>query len=238
MEPDSLNGILASAGLMDPAATSFVVCTPVRELTSDDLLDLTRARLDPDRAAIHQSYAAEGNDLQKMKAKHHLLARYLAIGIPEGRAGALAGYSPSTVSTLKSSPAFLELVEHYRGAEEAAFKAVKEELSEVASAASREIMERLHDDERRKGIPTTTLVQVAKLGYDRSGHGPTSHTDVSGNIVHHDAETLRKRRQEAMATEREYVIPARKAITGPAQTAVLDTKGETAEFTEVDDGRG
>lgn len=141
------------------------------------------------------SPAPPAPELKRLGERHHALARALASGLSEGEAGALVGYDPSRVSILKASPAFQELLALYRGAKDAQFAEFHGLLAGLATDAALELRSRL--EESPEELSAGQLMEMLRIGADRTGYGPSSKQDVTVNV--NLAERLEAARQRALA---------------------------------------
>ena len=105
---------------------------PSDELSLDDLgLDLVPGRVGPGRQpkpltaefvrdltesdlTIPATVPTTSPPLNKIRDRHHALARVLATGTSEGEASIVTGYSLSRISILKADPQFQQLLDFYR----------------------------------------------------------------------------------------------------------------------------
>ncbi len=129
--------------------------------------------------------------IERIRPRHHALAKSLARGMRPGIAAATHGFSVSRVSILASDPTFKELVEHYRREEQHDYANVQERLTGITVAAMDELAERIEEDP--KSVPTAQLTRLVMVGADRTGHGPKAQTDV--NITLGLAERMRQARE-------------------------------------------
>lgn len=119
--------------------------------------------------------------VKKLRERHHALARCLAEGMTDLNASILTGYDPGYISILRSDPTFKNLVLEYRRQTEATWVDVQERLKTVSLTAAAELQDRL--EEAPEKIPTSQLVEITKMGMDRTGHGPSSqNTQVNVNL--------------------------------------------------------
>lgn len=125
--------------------------------------------------------SVEMQDLKRITDRHHALARALAAGLSESEAAAVTGYTASRISVLKASPAFQDLLALYRKDVEAQFTDFHSRLAGVAADALQLIQDKLESEEA-DDIPLPQLLEVAKMGADRTGFGPTHKQDVTVNI--------------------------------------------------------
>lgn len=187
-------------------AQSLVTARVDRQLEPAEVLALETGELARE--------VAEGDDLQRLRARHHMVARLLAQGIGESLVATMTGYTPGTISTLKSNPAMQELIAHYRAPVDQAAVLMGEKLRTLAGTASDELQKRL--EETPEGIEDGTLVSIIKLGADRTGNGPTSTVNVKAQHIVATPDELRRLREEAAANERSLVKPAQRLLSGPA----------------------
>lgn len=206
----------------ESSAPPAVTCTIDRALLPEDI----HAYLDSSGKLTSTQKAAE-KDVKSLRAKHHSVARLLAQSVPEGIVAEITGYTPQYVSVLKNNPSMIELIEHYRGPNNEAAKMVGEKLRNVGTMALERLEERIEQDE----LDDFALLQAAKLGLDRSGHGPQSQvTNVTEHRVVMPEELLRLSR-EARKRDQEWIVPVskvREVLPAPAPIRG-DELGEDAE---------
>lgn len=111
-------------------------------------------------------------EAMRMTQRHHRLARLLAAGAKNDEAAFQAGYQPGTVSRLKADKTFQRLIAHYERELAPTFQIVGERLADLADGSLAVLADRLED--APDDFTTRELIEMAKLGADRSGHGPTS----------------------------------------------------------------
>lgn len=118
---------------------------------------------------------------RKLTERHHALARCVALGLKDHEAAARVGYDPQMLVILKRSPAFLDLVEVYRGEVDRVFVDHAEQLAGLATDAILAIRERLEEDPDAFG--TKMLLEIAAVTGDRAGYGPIKRTEnVNVNV--------------------------------------------------------
>jgi len=140
----------------------------VRELESADL------------AALAAPRNTEPAELKRLSERHHALARSLASGMSEAEAAALTGYDLSRVSNLKRSPAFQELLALYRDRRDAEFAEMHAMLAGLSKDAALELRTRLEDSPGEITLPQ--LLDILKMGADRTGFGPTSKQETTVRV--------------------------------------------------------
>lgn len=174
---------IAAADLIGRRAKAVNV-EVLRELTSSDIALLATER------GIKPSHIA------RLSERHHALARCLASGLSVADACAITGYTPSRVSILKGDPSFEELIAFYTSAKAPAVLDLSARMTAVATDAVGIIQERLEDEPA--AVDMGTLLDIAKFGTDRTGHGPQSrsqHLHVHMNL----ADRLKTARQRVGA---------------------------------------
>jgi hypothetical protein len=152
-------------------------------------------------------------DLKKVREKHHSVARLIASGgMSQRMVATITGYTEGYLSVLLNNPAMIELVEMYRIQSGAANAIITEKLKTVGGKA----LEKLEGKIDAGDLNANELIQAAKLGMDRAGHGPTSssrHVEEKHLVDHAE---LTRLHNEARRGSAEYTVPVeqvRKALT-------------------------
>ena len=142
---------------------------------------------------------------RRMTMRHHALARYIAAGSSDYEAAAATGYDRTYISILKGDPTFKELVSFYRVKKDEEFVDVHKRLATVSVDAIDILHDRLETepDEFSPG----QLMEIAKLGLDRTGFGPSQNTNV--NVTVDASSRLRA------ARERVTLLDAERLLEGP-----------------------
>ncbi len=160
-----------------------IAAVVVRELEKNDLLLLDGEK------------GSKPSALKRLTERHHALARNIASGMAPGEAAIIQGYSLSRVSILQNDPAFKELLKFYREDAERPFRDLHNRLAGMSMDAAEELAARLEEDIQAedKKISIGQLMEITKLGADRTGFGPQSsqlnvNVDLSGRL-----EAARKR---------------------------------------------
>ncbi len=162
-------------------AAQPVSASIVREL---DRADLT---------LLQDEKGSKAPALKRLSDRHHSLARNLAGGMSPGEAAIMCGYVGSRVSILLDDPAFQELLVFYREDVNAQYRDLHTRLSGLALDAAEELQGRLEDTPEE--ISVGQLLEITKMGADRTGFGPQSssfntnvNVDLAGRL-----EAARKR---------------------------------------------
>lgn len=157
--------------------------TVVRELDEADLVMLGEEK------------GSKAPALKRLSERHHALARCLSQGMAPGDAAITCGYVASRVSVLQADPAFQELLAFYRQDVNMKYLDMHGVLAGLSLDAAMELRERLETDAQadEKKISVGQLVELTKLGADRTGYGPQSsqvnvNVDLAGRL-----EAARKR---------------------------------------------
>lgn len=151
---------------------------------------------DADIALLGEEKGSVAPPLKRLSERHHALARCLASGsMSDSDAAITCGYAPSRVSILKADPAFQELLAFYRQDVNGKYLDMHGVLAGLSLDAAMELRERLEADIEgdEKKITVTQLMELTKLGADRTGFGPQSsqlnvNVDLAGRL-----EAARKR---------------------------------------------
>ncbi len=146
--------------------------------------------------------------IKRISDRHHNLARHIASGVKPGEAALICRYDASRVSILLSDPAFQELLAFYRSEAQAEFVDFHSQLAGVGRTALDEIACRLED--APEDISLGQLMEITKLGADRTGHGPqTSTTNLNVNVdLASKLEAARRRVADRTLPAAEAVIDA------------------------------
>lgn len=135
-------------------------------------LDFARVLTEADVARAGEPRGSKPPTLKALKDTHHSIAKMLASGKRPAEVSAIMGYSLSRISILQGDPAFKELLEFYRDNAQAAYRDLHEQLASISSTALNVMVERLEDTP--EAVSDDTLLDLVKLGADRTGHGPQS----------------------------------------------------------------
>ena len=138
-----------------------------------------RPLVQADLALLAEEKGSKPSAIKRLSDRHHALARNLAAGMGESEAAIIVGLTLSRVSILKNDPAFTELLEFYRADVTRVYRDMHEKLHGVATTALNILEERLEDEPDSVSIPQ--LLEITKMGADRSGHGPQT-TSLNINV--------------------------------------------------------
>lgn len=152
-------------------AAKPVSATFVRELDSADI------------ALLGEEKGSKAPPLKRLSERHHALARCLAQGMAPGDAAITCGYVASRVSILQADPAFQELLAFYRQDVNSKYLDMHSVLAGLSLDAAMELRERLETDveAEEKKVSVGQLIELTKLGADRTGFGPQS-SQVNVNV--------------------------------------------------------
>lgn len=169
-------------------AAKPVEATVVRALEPNDLI------------LLGEEKGSQAPALKRLSERHHALARTLAAGTGESEAAIICGYSLSRVSILKDDPAFKELLAFYRDDVNRQYADFHEELAGLSKDATAELRVRLEEDmeAEEKKISLGQLIELTKLGADRTGFGPQSNT-TNLNVNVDLADRLQRARERVAA---------------------------------------
>jgi hypothetical protein len=146
---------------------------------------------DADMVLLSTERGTKPSNIKRLTERHHNLARNLASGMTVSDAAVLCGYTTSRVSILQGDPAFKELLDFYREDAARPYRDLHIRLSGIAADAADLLAEKLEADselevEERK-VSVGQLVELTKMGADRTGFGPQSSTlnvnvDMAGRL--------------------------------------------------------
>lgn len=141
---------------------------------------ITRELGEEDLAWIQEERATPPNPVKALRERHHHLARLLAEGATEAQASAITEYTLSRISVLKADHSFQQLIEYYRGQVVEKYLGVHEKMSAASSTALSIILDRMEEDPEK--VSLNQAIEIAKMGADRTGHGPSSTQQVNVNV--------------------------------------------------------
>lgn len=159
-----------------------------RELVEDDLPALALPRS-----------SAKPSVVKRLSERHHALARCLASGASQRDAAIICGYDLSRISILLNDPSFTELLAFYRADVDRAFSDMHDQLATVGKGALGLLIDKIEDEPESLTVPQ--LMELAKLGADRTGYGPQTRSEnlnVNVNVANR-LEEARKRLAERRA---------------------------------------
>lgn len=167
--------------------------------------------------------------LKTLRDSHHNIARMMAEGLRNEAISAVSGYAASRISILKKDPAFEELVEFYRDSKEKHFTDVNMRLSQMALDAVAEIQVRL--DEEPEKVKMGELMELSKLGMDRTGHGPTQ--TLKTENLNYTPEDLRKMKERVRGQEKVTVLEGKIAEKDSRITSRRVSKSLSSQGPEI-----
>lgn len=186
-----------------------VTCTIEGELTEADLAEYCA------QVGDLPATKSDEKDLATLRAKHHQVARLLALGLPEGLIAELSGYTAPYISTLKQSPAMIELVSHFRAPGDNATRVMSEKLRLLADMSVEQLIAKIQAGD----ADINQLLAATKLGADRSNNGPMAKIDHS-HTHSLNPEQVAQLAQSARKRNAERIIPieqVRQSLPAPKQ---------------------
>jgi hypothetical protein len=178
---------------LDIAAADFIG-RKARPVTAEVIRELTAS----DIALLGTERGIKPSHIARLSERHHALARCLASGLSVSDACAITGYTPSRVSILKGDPSFEELIAFYRGPAAELVQDLGAKMRQNALEAQNILTERL--EEEPASFDAGTLLDITKLGADRTGFGPASRT-TSVHVHMNLADRLKTARQRTQVIE-------------------------------------
>lgn len=146
--------------------------------------------------------ADDPRDLKRVREKHHSVARLIAAGTTQRLTATITGYSESYLSILLNNPAMQELVDYYRIQRGNAVEVVAEKLRYGALGAVERLVDKMEQDQ----LDANALLGLAKLGLDRSGHGPRNTTEVITENHVYDHAAIAELNRKAREGSKEFIL--------------------------------
>jgi hypothetical protein len=164
-----------------------------RPLTAESVRDLRES----DLALLSSERGTRAPPIQKLRDRHHSLARALASGMRDHEASAITGYSASRISILKADPTFQELLAGYQSQSDTVFADFVTRASGLAVEAVKELHDRLEEDP--ESFTHGQLLEVVKTVADRSGNAPVQRSvSVGVNVDLGDRLAAARRRLQSL----------------------------------------
>lgn len=138
--------------------------------------------------------------IQRMRAKHHTLARLIAAGASLEQAAITAGYALSTAYAISIDPTFRETVTVYQHDNREIAALVEERMLMLGEAARERLADLL--DETPEEVSPGLALEIFKAAMDRAGFAPVQRT-VNKNMNLNIGQMLNeaRRRKEPPAVE-------------------------------------
>lgn len=141
--------------------------------------------------------------LKRITDRHHAVARLIAGGMGYEEAGMITGYAPGRLAVLKTDIAFRELIEFYRTSLDREMRSNFQRMSGLAATAADILQDRMEDEP--DDLTVGQLVEITKMGADRSGLGPSS-TNVTLNVNMGLADKMKRAREQARRAQQPQTI--------------------------------
>lgn len=136
----------------------------VREVTAEEVAALPPARNGASNTAF--------KGVERLKPRHHEIARALASGLKETELCEMLAVSLSHIHRLKRSPAFQHLLAYYMAARDVEAMNMRDRLEHASSLALDRIQERLEDEDNP--LPVGQLKEITFGLLDRAGYNATT----------------------------------------------------------------
>lgn len=174
--------------------------------------------------------------MKNVRLRHHELARLLAAGLTDAEAAKIVDMHPTTIGTLKRSPAFKNLLIHYAALRDGEALGIAARLKETGLDALLELASRLRDSP--EDIPTAEIRKIATDLLDRAGFSPVQkNVNINSGLSKDDIAELRK--QHAPATK--VIDGTATHVPGEAPSAKPSERAdsfETAIFSALEGLKG
>ena len=137
--------------------------------------------------------------LRMLSERHRNLARLLGSGMTNDEAAVVTGYTPSTLSHLRTDPAMINLIKHYGQERDLAQIESNEKMAQLTSTILDHLQDRFEDPDAVAKMTEGQLLHALEVVADRSGLGPSSKSEVQVNVnIASRLEAARKRVQAHM----------------------------------------
>lgn len=166
------------------------------------VLDVRALEVGEVEAHTARETGEKATPLQRLSARHHDLARSLAMGMKPSEAAFKVGLSVSRVSILQADPTFKELVDRYKLDVEAAFMGMNERMAALGTDMVSTLEERLEADPDQ--FTTDELLRGTQIFADRTGHAPKRVEEKHHFINFGDRLSEARQRVKALAIETTY----------------------------------
>lgn len=207
---DSISEEIGEQLAADSGRVPVVTCTIEGELDEADLARYCQM------SGNLPAQKSDEKDLASLRARHHQVARFLAMGLPEGLVAELTNFGASYISTLKQSPSMIELISHYRAPGDNATKLIAEKLRLLADMSLEQLIEKVQNKE----LDVNQLLASTKLGADRSNNGPMAKVEHA-HQHNLNEEQVRKLSETARRRDAERIIDisaVRESLPAPKQS--------------------
>lgn len=216
------SSILDAINCDDVVLTSIITCTVDGILEVEDLLaaasgdeveiagnNTRQPSAAQKKAAVMVSTISEPDDpnrVGRIREKWHSVARLMASGLNNRMVASVSGYTEAYLSTLTNNPAFQEILRLYSSTSGAATTAqiINEQLRSLGLRSVEILGEKLESGDE---ISVQDAIAIAKLGLDRSGHGPSSTLTTTAETHIIDHAELKRLEADARSASAGYIVP-------------------------------
>jgi len=152
--------------------------------------------------------AQNQNVAQVLRTSHHKLAQLLAGGVPDAEASFITGRSTGSISSLRSDPAFRELLSYYEAQQEGRDTNVYDRLTTLGVTAMEILQQRLEESSEK--LTNADLTKIMDSAFDRSvapakggprAGAPQSGLNVQINFVKSSSNGVPSASQNAIEAE-------------------------------------
>lgn len=125
-----------------------------------------------DLSLLAGSRGTQPRPIQKLRDRHHALAKALAGGMSVTEASLVTGYDPAWISSLQRVPAFKQLLAEYGSVRDGCFA----DFQERAAVVTLEALNQIHDtlEEEGEKVSIDQKLEIVKTLADRTGHAPVA----------------------------------------------------------------
>lgn len=143
--------------------------------------------------------------IQRLRTKHHMLAKLIAEGRKGPEIQLITGYTAAYISTIQNDPSFADLLTYYKQQLGEVYLDVHSRLAGLGLDIVDEIQSRLNTDP--DSFTLKDLEEIGKMTLDRSGFGPQSSVKHTGQIALVPADQLNRIKQEVTRAQSGRTVP-------------------------------
>jgi hypothetical protein len=165
-------------------------------------------------------------ELKALRHTHFKLAQLLAAGVDESLAAHACNYSPSTVSILKASPAFQQLLSEQTAIVAEVRKDSVQLMADLHLDTLGEIQRRLTETPHEFTVPA--LTELHKSLADRSGNGPTSNVNTHNTSVALSADDIVRIKAASNGAQPGQLIEGQARVLTSEDRRALDSVDQPA----------
>lgn len=172
------------------------------EDTIPEIISVEEMTLEEARASLQTRPHHGTNNVQRLKARHHQVAKLVAAGFRSVDIARKTGYAPGTVNALRSAPAVKELIEHYSDEYDESVSELHDRMEHAVIELMDLLQDKLEDDDEREDISINELRTLMMDLLDRVGRGPVKRIEKHSRNENFNVGIIKRVRE--VASEKRY----------------------------------